>query len=108
MMSLSRVELLRIFVAAVCGILLMGEEFWQRTRFALLIHWRRIGIDETQRLRQPARAIQKALSLLGHVSLLQMVDQLGRGLAFGLPHGLQNSRFGDPAEIVVAEGFHPA
>lgn len=50
-MSLSRVKLLRVVVARVLPILIVGEEFGQRARFALLRHWRRIGIDETQRFR---------------------------------------------------------
>lgn len=107
MMSLSRVELLRIIVAGVFRILLVGEKFGQRPRFAHLPHWHCIGIDETQRLRQPARAIEKPLGLLGHVGLLQMVDQLSRRLTLGLAHGLQNARLGDPAEIVV-DGRSPA
>jgi len=68
---------LRIFVADGLLILLVDEEFGQRARIALLLHLRRIGIDETQRLRQSTRAIQQALGLLGHVGLLQMIDQLG-------------------------------
>jgi hypothetical protein len=36
-----------------------------------------------------------------------MVDQLRRRLALGLPHGIQNTRLGNPAEIVV-DGRSPA
>lgn len=107
MFSLGRDELLRIVVAGVLLILIIGEEFGKQARFALLSHWRRIGIDETQRLRQPARAIEKALGLLCHIGLLQMVDQLRRRLALRFPHGFQNTRLGDPAEIVV-DGRSPA
>jgi len=53
------------------------EEFGQCARFTLLLRWRRRrDIDEAERLRQPSRAIEKALGLLGHIGLLQMVNQL--------------------------------
>lgn len=106
-MSLGRVELLRIIVAVVLLILLVLEEFGQRARFALLSHLHRSGIDESQRLWQPARAIEKPLSLLGHVSLLQVVNQLRGRLTFCFPHRLEDARLGDPAEIVV-DGRSPA
>ncbi len=54
-----------------------------------------------QRLRQPSRPGQQRLGLLGHLALLEMVDQLRRVLALGLPHRLQDARLGDSAEIGV-------
>ena len=107
MMSLSRVELLRIILAGVLPILVVGKEFRQCARFTRLFCWRRRGVDDTQRLRQPARTIEKALGLLGHISLLQVIDQLRGRLASCFSYRLQNARFGDPAEIVV-DGGSPA
>ena len=46
-MSLSSVELLWIIVAGILPVLVVGEEFWQWTRFTCLFRWRRGGIDET-------------------------------------------------------------
>ena len=66
-----------------------------------------VDVDETQRLRQPAGAIEQTLGLLGHVAFLQMVDELRRRLALGLAHRLENARLGDTAEIVV-DGRPPA
>lgn len=106
MLSLSRVELLRMLVAAVLRILLASEEFWQRARFTFRLRRRRAGIVEAQRLRQPARATQETLGLFGHVGLLQMVDQLRRRLALGFPQRLQNARLSDAADVVV--DFQPA
>src|SRR5579859_1545389 len=90
-----------IVVGSDIPLLVVGEEFGQRARFTLLLRRRRREIDEAERLRQPAGAIEETLGLLGHVGLLQMVDQLRRGLAFGLPNSLKNTGLGDTAEIVV-------
>jgi hypothetical protein len=64
--------------------------------------------QEPQRLGQPAGAGQQPLGLLGHVALLQMVDELRGLLALGLAHGFENARLGDAAEIVVDGRRQPA
>ena len=46
-MSLSRVEPLRIIVADVLPILVVGEEFWQWACFTFLFRWCRCGVDHT-------------------------------------------------------------
>src|SRR3546814_5235337 len=57
----------------------------------------RIGLDirlddrQAQRFRQPARAIKKPFGFLGHVALLEMIDELRRLLALGLAHRFERS-----------------
>ena len=88
-------------------VLAVGEEFGQAPRrFAGAAPTRRT-VDETQRLRQPARAVEQPLGLLRHVAFLQMVDELRRRLALGLAHRFENAGLGDAAEIVV-DGRPPA
>ena len=99
--SFGGLDLWPIVVGCDFPLLVIGEEFGQRARFTLLLRRRRRDVDEAQRLRQPAGTIEKALGLLGHIGLLQMVDQLRRRLAFRFSNGLQNTGLGDPAEIVV-------
>ena len=82
-------------------LLVIGEEFRQRSGFTFLLRRRGRDVDETERLWQPAGAFEKALGLPGHVGLLQMVDEPRRGLAFRLAHRLQDPWFGNAAEIVV-------
>ena len=66
-----------------------------------------LGVGQAQRLGQPARAVQQPLGLLGHVGLLQMVDELRRLLALGFAHRFEDARLRNPAEIVV-DGRTPA
>src|SRR3954462_3531766 len=54
-----------------------------------------------QHLRQPACAIEQALGFARHVALLEMLDQLRRGLALGLANRVQDLRLRDPPEIAV-------
>ncbi len=104
--SLSGIELWPIVVADGFLVLVICKKFGQQSSFAILLCRRRRDVDETHRLRQPAGTIEKALGLLGHVSLLQMVDQLRRRIAFGFSNGLQNAWLGDTAEIIV-DGWSP-
>src|SRR6266849_4239314 len=104
--SFGDIELWPIVVADAFLVLVISEKFGQRSSFAILLCRRRRDVGETHRLRQPAGTIEKALGLLGHVSLLQMVDQLRRRLAFRFSNGLKNARLGDTAEIVV-DGWSP-
>jgi len=82
-------------------LLAIGEEFGQRARFTLLLRRRWRDIEQTERFRQPAGAVEKAFSFLGHIGLLQMVDQLRGRLAFCFPNRFEDSGFCDAAEIVV-------
>ena len=66
-----------------------------------------LGVGQAQRLGQPARALQQPLGLLGHVGLLEMVDELRRLLALGFAHRLEDASLRHPAEIVV-DGRPPA
>src|SRR5689334_9873825 len=75
-------------------LLLTGEKFGQSSRFTT-IGQLRPAVDETERLRQPAGAIEKTLGLFGHIGLFQMIDQLRRGFAFGFPNRLENAGLGD-------------
>ena len=104
--SFGGIELWPIVVAAAFLVLVISEKFGQWSGFAILLCRRRRDIGETHRLRQPAGTIEKALGLLGHVCLLQMIDQLRRRLALHFPNGLQNAWLGDTTEIVV-DGWSP-
>jgi hypothetical protein len=60
------IQLLRpVFVGRGVPLLIIGEEFRQRPRFPLLPGRLCFNGDQAQRLRQPARAVEYALSLLG-------------------------------------------
>src|SRR5690242_7563133 len=97
--SFSSLTLWPIVVGSDIPVLLIGEEFGQRARFTLLLRRCRRDIDEAERLRQPAGTVEKAFSFLGHIGLLQMVDQLRRRIAYRFSDGFQNAGLGDPAEI---------
>jgi hypothetical protein len=68
--SFSGIELWPIVVADAFLVLVISEKFGQRSGFAILLCRRRRCVDKTQRLRQPAGTIEKALGFLGHVGLL--------------------------------------
>jgi hypothetical protein len=72
-MLFGRIKLLRLVLVG-CGLalLIMGEEFRQRSRFFLLLGplCCDLGIDQAERLRQPTGAVEKALGLFGHIALL--------------------------------------
>ena len=57
--------------------------------------------------RAASPSAQQPLGLLGHLGLLQMVDELRRLLALGFAHRLEDASLGHPAEIVV-DGRTPA
>ena len=61
----------------------------------------RAQLIETKWFRQPSGPFEQSLGLPRHVAFLEVVDELHRLLALYLAHGLENARFGDPAEIVV-------
>ena len=65
------------------------------------------GLRETQRLGQPARAIEQPLGLPRHVGFLQMLDEPRRLLALRFAHGLDNADLRNPAQIVL-DGRPPA
>lgn len=94
------VELWPIVIADAIPILVVGKELGQRSDFTILL-LRRRNVDETQRLRQPAGIIEKTLGLLGHIGLLQMVDQLRGRLTLCFPNRFEDAGFCDPAEIVA-------
>ena len=73
----------RLFVLAglVRFILVLGEEFGERLAGAIGDVRRRSGVGETQRLWEPAGAVEQSLGFLGHLGLLEMVDELGFFLA---------------------------
>ena len=87
----------------------VGEEGGQsiRSGFGIVIDLGRLAVGCAQRLGQPTRAGEQSLCLLGHIGLLQVVDELSGCFALGLPHRLQHARLRDPAEIVV-DGRRPA
>jgi len=60
-----------------------------------------IGLRGTQRLGHPAGTGEKPLGLLGHLRLLEMVDELRRRLAFGFAHGFQNAGLGNTTQVIV-------
>ena len=85
----------------------VGEEFGQGLSFTARRHaptastsTRRSGSGS-----QPVPSSSRSAS--GHVAFLEVVDELYRLLALRLPHGFENTRLGDPAEIVVG-GRPPA
>ena len=85
-------------------VLLAGEEVRQGLGFAGRRVGLRLDLGQTQRLRQPARAVEQPLGLLGHFGLLQVVDELRRLFALGLAHGFEDASLWNPAEIVVGGG----
>ena len=82
-------------------LLVTGEEVGQRLCFAIGGVRRRSHVGETQRLGEPAGVLEQALGLLGHLGLLEMVDQLRGGLSLGLTDRFEDPALGHPAEIVV-------
>ena len=87
----------------------LGEERRESVRPGLpfAIGLGRLNVGRAQRLGQPARAAQQPLGLLGHVGLLQMIDELRRLLALRLPHRFEDARLRNPAEVIV-DGRGPA
>ena len=67
------IKLLRLALVG-CGLalLIMGEEFRQRSRFFLLLGplCCDLGIDQAERLRQPTGAVEKTLGLFCHIALV--------------------------------------
>ena len=58
-------------------------------------------IGRAQWFRQPARVLKQALGFLGHLGLLEMVNQLRGALALRLADGFEDTALGDAAEIVI-------
>src|ERR1700730_2254151 len=58
-------------------------------------------LGEPQWLGEPASIREQALGFLGHLALLEMVDELGSGLALGLTNRFEDAALGDAAEIIV-------
>ena len=52
---------------------------------------RRRHFGEPQRLGQPTGALEQALGLLGHLALLEMVDELRGALALRLANGFEDA-----------------
>ena len=85
-----------------------GEEFGQGLGFTASVSFP-VASTSTRRSgsgSQPG-TLEQPLGLAGHVAFLEVVDELHRLLALCLANGLENARFGDPAEIVV-DGRPPA
>ena len=78
-----------------------GEEFGQGLGFTLGVIPGGIDLHETEWLGQPARTIEQPLGPSVHVAFLEVVDELHRLRALGLPHCFENTRLGNPAEIVI-------
>src|SRR5712672_848821 len=62
---------------------------------------RRLHFGEPQRLGEPTGVLEQALGLLGHLALLEVVDELQGTLALRLTNRFENPRLGDAAEVVV-------
>src|SRR5437016_5048 len=82
---------LRLFALArtACFFLISGEELGERFSDAVGDIRRRHRLNETQRFGEPASILKQALGFLGHLRLLEMVDQLRSALAPRLSDGFE-------------------
>ena len=90
-----------LFVICDRFVLGIGEEFGQGSSFTAGVMLHGTDLHQTERFGQPARAIEQPLGFASHIAFLEVVDELYRWLALRLAHGFENTRLGDPAEIVV-------
>ena len=101
----------RRFTSLVVGCGLVHGRFaavFRRLRFDFCVRGRG-GLDagrkglarRAQRLGEPARADQKVFGGFGHLRFLERTDTFGCRVAFGFTDGLEDTAFGDAAEIVV-------
>ncbi len=90
-------------------VFVLGEERRQRihTGFPFAMGLDRLIVGRAQRLGQPTHAVEQPLGLLGHVGLLQVIDELRRLLALRVPHRLEDARLRNAAEVIV-DGRGPA
>jgi hypothetical protein len=97
----------RFFAACRRSHYVRWHSWFDRVDFGFASRHGEVTTSRPERLRQPARAGEEFLRLLGHFPLLEVADELCLTVAFCLPHGLQDARLGDPAEIIV-DGWCPA
>ncbi len=79
------------------GLFVVREESRQG-RFGVLFR-------QTQRFRQPARAIQQAFGFRGHVGFLEVVDELRCLFARAFLHGLKDAWLWHTVQVVVRRGL---
>ena len=88
--------------SSISAALLGGdEEFGQALGLTVGVMPCGIDLHETERLGQPARAVEQPPGLSGHVAFLEVVDEPAPLLALGLAHRFENAGLGDAAEIVT-------
>jgi hypothetical protein len=82
-----------------------GRQFFSKwsIRGSLGCHsrWSHVATWRAQWFGQPARASKQLFRPLRHVTLLEMIHELGRLLTLRLAYGLKNAGLGHTAEIVV-------
>src|SRR5208282_3126859 len=96
-----RVRLLRIPYGGL--LVVAGEEFWQRLGFTVLTADLRglVAVVVAQRLRQPAGVDEKPFSLLRHIALFEVVDELRGPLTGALPDRLEDPALRHAAQVIV-------